>query len=376
MNNGTQLIDVTDAQFSRGAYAAGGVQTVDLQQNVVTLRDSGGRLVQMDLGQADVHVDKTLASYAAGFRLQEGCADVVSPPVIVPNASDKYWTWNQDDTFQLVQDMSTSAGGAVKEVSMRLSNTAFQTRQFALKAFVPTEVQANADAPLNPQLAAMRRIMNAMMLAREVRVASLLRTAANHANTITATALTKWNGGTSSDPVQDLFTLIEASLQPITDIVMSEKAAHSFMQNAAVQKYLAYKQATPGIARVTSDGRGPGTNMESFSAMLGLPPIHVAAMKYKNTASSYDYVWGGDVVLLHRPPSGVPRDGQDIAASYTFRWSGGTVGDATSQGGFIVRSFFNQFRGPRGGQEVIVTVNDAEIMTSSLVSGLIIGAVQ
>jgi hypothetical protein len=376
MNNGIQLIDVTDPTFSRGAYAAGGVQTVDLQQGLVTLRDPGGRLVQMDLGQADVHADRTLASYAAGFRLQEGCADFASPPVLVPNASDKYWTWDKDDTFQLVQDMATAAGGVVKEVSMRLSNTAFQTRQFALKAFVPTEVQANADAPLNPQLAAMRRIMNAMMLAREVRVATLLRTAANHTNTITATATTKWNGGTSSDPVQDLFTLIEASLQPITDIIMSEQAAHAFMQNAAVQKYLAYKQAVPGIARISSDGRGPETQMEAFSALLGLPPIRVAAMKYKSGASAYSYVWGGDVVLLHRPPAGVPRDGQDIAASYTFRWSGGTVGDSTSQGGFVVRSFFNQYRGPRGGQEVIVTVNDAEVMTSSLVSGLIIGAVQ
>lgn len=374
MNQGMQLIDVTDAKFANGSYASN-VQAVDLAQNIVTLRDSGGRLVQMDLGQADVHVDRALASYAAGFRLQEGVADVASPPIVVPNASDKYWTWDKDDTFQLVQDMATSAGGAVKEVSMRLSNTAFQTKPYALKAFIPTEVQANADAPLNPQLAAMRRIMNAMMLAREVRVATLLRTAANHTNTITCTSGTKWNAGASSNPIQDLFTLIENSLQPITDILMSEQVAHDFMQNPAVQKFIAYKQAVPGLLPVTSDGRSGLTQMGAMSAILGLPPIHVAAMKYK-TSAGYPYVWGGDVVLLHRPPAGVPKDGQDIAASYTFRWNGGTVGDSTAQGGFVVRSFYNQFRGPRGGQEVIVTVNEAEIMTSTLVSGLIIGAHQ
>lgn len=370
MNHGIQLIDL-DAQNPQ--YRAGVPQEIDLLKGVLTLKDRGGQLVQMDLGQADVHVDRTLASYCAGYKLQEGVADIASPPVMVPNASDKYWTWDKDDTFQLVQDISASAGGTVKEISMRLSNTNFATKQFAVQAFVPTEVQANADSPINPSLAAMRRIMNAMMLAREYRVATLLRTQASHSNVTVLGATTKWNGGSASNPVQDLFTLIESSLQPITDIIMSEQTAHDFMQNSAVQKYLSYKQNVPGIARIPSDGGDGGMN--SFSSILGLPPIHIAAMKYKSTASAYSYLWGGDVLLVHRL-QGVPSDGQDIAASYTFRWSGGQVGDASVQGGFIVRSFFNPYRGPRGGQQILVTMNDAEVMTSTLVSGLIVGAHQ
>jgi len=371
MNHGIQLLDL-DRNNQSPLYSGGAPQQIDLLKNTITLKDKGGQLVTMDLGQADVHVDRTLASYAAGYKLQEGVADVASPPIMVPNASDKYWTWDKDDTFQLVQDISSSAGGAVKEISMRLSNTNFLTKQYALQAFVPTEVQANADTPLNPSLAAMRRIMNAMMLAREARVANLLRTQASHANVTVLTGTTKWNGGAGSNPVQDIFTLVEASLQPITDIIMSERVAHDFVQNAAVQKYLAYKQSVPGLAHVPSDGSGSG-GMGAFSAMLGIPQIHIAAMKYKATASTYPYVWGDDVLLIHRL-QGVPSDGQDIAASYTFRWSGGQVGDATVQGGFIVRSFFNPYRGPRGGQQIIVTMNDAEVMTSSAVSGLIVGA--
>jgi len=375
MFNGLQLIDVSAPDYRKGAYGHSAPQAIDLTRGVVQLRNQGGQLIEMDLGQADVHVDRTLASYAAGFRLQDGVADIASPVVTVPNASDKYWTWDKDDTFQLVQDMATSAGGAVKEISMRLSNTAFQTKQFALQAFVPTEVQANADAPINPTLAAMRRIMNAMMLAREARVATLLRTTANHANVTTLTSTTKWNGGSGSNPIQDLFSIIEASLQPVTDIIMSEQAAHDFAQNAAVQKFIANKQAVPGLPRLPSDGSGNG-NMSQFSAILGLPPIHIAAMKMKTASTTYSYVWGGDVILLHKPPNSVPVDGQDIAASYTFRWSGGDVGDAASKGGFIVRSFFNPYRGPRGGQQVIVTVNDAEVMTATTVSGIVVGAHQ
>lgn len=372
-----KLLDVTDAN---GTTVHSG-QEIDLVNNTILLKDRGGNLVQMDLGQADVHIDTALAGYAAGFGLQEGVADYASPPVIVPHASDRYYTWDKDDTFQLVQDIATSPGAAVKEVSSRLSSTPFQTRQYALQAFVPTEVQANADAQISPQLGAMRRIMNAMMLAREIRVSNLLRLAANHANVATLTASTKWNGGSSSNPVQDLLSIVESSLQPITDIIMSPQAAHAFMQNPAVQKYTAYKQAVAGLPSALGTSTTGAGSLDSFSAILGLPPIRIAAMKYKATASTYPYIWGGDVVLLHKPPAGIPRDGQDIAASYTFRWNadsaaGGATMNTANNGGFTVRSFYNPYRGARGGQQVVVTMNDIEVMTSTLVSGLIIGAYQ
>jgi hypothetical protein len=222
--------------------------------------------------------------------------------------------------------------------------------------------------------------MNAMMLAREIRVANLLRTAGNHANVTTLSASTKWNGGASSNPIQDILSIVESSLQPITDIIMSPQAAHAFMQNAAVQKYIAYKPSVPGLASAIGTSTTGAGSLDSFSAILGLPPIRIAAMKYKATASTYPYIWGGDVLLLHKPPAGVPRDGQDIAASYTFRWNAAdVVGGSTNtanNGGFTVRSFYNPYRGPRGGQQVVVTMNDIEVMTSTLVSGLIVGAFQ
>jgi hypothetical protein len=370
-----KLRDVQGDVLNGGALGKYQGEEIDLLNSTVKLRDRGGQLVTMDLGQADVHIDKTLVNYAAGYRLAMGVADVASPPIVVPNASDKFWTWNQDDAFQLVQDIATAPGADVKEVSPRLSNAPFQTQGFALQAFIPTEVQANADAPLNPVLAAMRRIMNALLLAREFRVQALLRTQANHTFKTVIAAGNKWNGGGGSNPVQDLFTLIENALMPVTDIVMSEQVWHDFAQNAAVQKFVAYKQGVPGIPYMPSDGSSNG-QAQQFSALLGLPRINVAAIKYKDTTGAYSYIWGGDVILLHMPPNGAPKDGQDIAPSYTFRWNGGNVGDAVVQGGFIVRSFFNPYRGPRGGTQIVVTHNDAEVMTSTVVSGLAVGAHQ
>lgn len=374
MNNKIRLGQVQGDVLNGGRVQDDG-ESVNLYNNTVTLRDQGGKLVTMDLGQADVHIDKTLASYAAGYTLPMGVADVLSPPVVVPNASDRYQTWNQDDAYQLVQDTATSPGGVVKEITPRLSNSPFQTQGFALGAFIPTEVQANADAPLNPVLQYMRRIMNALLLGREYRVQAVLRTQANHQFKTVVAAGNKWNGGASSNPVQDIYSLIENSLMPTTRIVMSEQVVHDWAQNAAVQKFVAYKSMVPGLPMANS-GVSAVSTASQFSAVLGLPPITVAAIKYKDSTGAYSYIWGGDVVLIHEPPAGVPRDGQDIAPSYTFRWAGGQVGDATVQGGFVVRSFFNPFRGPRGGTQIIVTHNDAEVMTSGYVSGLIVNAHQ
>ena len=344
--------------------------TVDFSNRTVKLRDQSGRLVTMDLGQTDVHIDRALANYASGFKLAEACADHAAPPIPTANASDKFFRWEKDDVFQQVTDIITAPGAAVKEINPRLSTDSYTTVQYAVGAFIPTEIEANADSPLQPSLQAMRRCMSALILAREVRVATMLQTAGNWDSSVYQNlgSGAKWNGGGSSDPVGNLLTAIQKSLMPVTGIVISEACYHAFVQNAAVQKYIVSKINVPGL---------PSPEQITGSlALLGLPPIHIAAMKYKSpTAGTYGYVWGNDVVLLHQS-STLPSDGQSIASAYTFRWNGGNVGDATVDGGFIVRSFFNQFRGPRGGRQIVVTHNDAEKMTSNIVGGLIKGALQ
>jgi hypothetical protein len=347
------------------------VTEIDTVKNTRTMRDpSTGHLVTMDLGQSDVHIDKALSNIAFGFKLEGGVADLVSPVIPVANASDKYYTWDKDDVFQQAANPVVSAGGAIAELSPRLSNSAFATISYALQALVPVEVEANADSPLRPRAAATRRLVNALTLAREYRVASLLTTAGSYGAAYKATIASgaKWNGGATSDPVQDILTRIEASLQPITDIVMSRRTFNAFATNAAVQKYVAAKVNASGL---------PST--AEFSALLRLPPIHVVDIKGKsNSAGTYGYVWGNDVVLLHRPQAGVPADGQDIATSYTFRWNeGNALSDGTAlPGGFFVRSYFDPRKGPRGSTVIVVGHNDAEVLVSDVVSGLISSAYQ
>lgn len=338
---------------------------VDLTRGTFTMTDEYGKVHTMDLGQSDVHIEKALANYAAGYRLQQGQADMVSPVLPASMASDKFFTWDKNDAFQPVQDIESAPGAAVKEVNPRLSNTLFATVNYAVGAFIPTEVIANADSPLQPQINAMRRCMNVLLQQREQRVANLLTTAANFDPSVVQTtpAANKWDGGASSNPIADIFYILERSLQPVTHMVMNERVWHAFIANAQVQKYTQAKFNVPGLP-------GQPTDIQGTNALLGLPTILVAAMKGLSNAGIYDYIWGNDVALVHQEPN-PPSDGQTIATSFTFRWAGGNPQDAQMQGGFTVRSFFNQFRGPRGGTQIVVTHNDAEVLTSNIVGGVL-----
>lgn len=333
----------------------------------MTDRDGDGVLIAMDLAQSDVHQDSPLPNYAAGYKLAMGLADIAAPPIVVPKASDKYNTWDKENAFTRVLPTGGTGGGAVAEVNPSLSSATYSTVEYALGAFVPTNVQANADAPLRPQQAAVRRVMNALLLEREIRVANLLTTAANwnSGNTVTLGATANWNGGSASDPIKDLHTQIEASYMPVTGIIMSELVAHDFQRNSATQKYIAYK-----------DSAKPLPSASEFAALLDLPPIYVAKMKYLSAATTLSYVWGNDVVLLHSPPENPPTDQEEVASAYTFRWNGGDAPDGTVTAGMMVRTFFDPKRGGRGGTMVVVVHNDAEVMTSKFVGGLIKSAHQ
>ena len=321
---------------------------------------------QGDLAPGDVHIQRGLPGYAAGYALADGVADIASPPFLVPNQSDKYWTWNETNAFTQVQPIIASAGGSPNEVNAALSSTSFQTVPYALGGFVPTELQANADAPLNVMQKVMRNIMDKLKLAREIRVATLLQASGNwNTNLVnTVAAGSKWNNGAAADPIADIQLITEQSYMDPTEAVISELVFHWMVRSPAVQKYFYAKDGSPQLP-----------TPEEFSSMFGLPKFTCAKIKYLPTAAgAITYVWGDHVVLLRSTAALATQ--QDVATCRTFRWTGGTSTDGTSVGGWMVRSFYDAKRGPRGGTAIVVSHYDTEVITSKNVGGLIANAYQ
>lgn len=326
------------------------------------------RIVKMDLGTGDVHQAAALPNYAAGYRNAPPIADMLSAPLLVNKPSDKYYTFAKEDAFQTASPLAGAPGAAVPEIAPRLSNATFTTVMKALGGFVSSEIEQAADAPLKIRQATLRRIMNAILLAREIRVANMLQNASNwnSANVQTILAAAKWNGGASSDPVANIHAALEASWGDVTGVAMSLPAYNAFARNPAVRAYYAYKNAA-----------APIPTPSEISALLQIPPIIVGKMQYMSSSTAKSYVWGNDVVLFRSPDELPPISQEDVATSYTFRWNlGGLPDGSNASGGFVVREFFVQDRGPMGGNKMVVLHQDIETMTSTYVGGLIKDALQ
>jgi hypothetical protein len=356
---------------------------IDAANNLMLYRDAsqGGRLITMDLGGGDVHFDAPLVSYATGYAVMQDLliADKVMPIVPVEKQSDLFYQWDKDDAFQEVVAVVNAPGGNLTEISPRQSRTPFATLQYAVRTFLPTETEANADAALKLAMRYVQLPMDKLLISRELRVKRKVTDASKYAtaNKVTLAAGEKWNGGASSDPVANIHAMMEASLMPITHIAMSEKTYNAFVRNPAVQKYVASKTAIKPKPNAEHAGE--------FSALLELPEFIIGRQKYKSGASAYDYIWGGDVVLYHLPTT-LPPMGRPIAFN-TFRWTGGLgsglnvkesalLGTTSTEGGWGVRTYFDPTRGAQGGRGCVVYHQDDEFVVDTNVAGLIIGAYQ
>lgn len=339
-------------------------------QNLAAVRDgkSEERAIAMELGVNDVHLPAALPNFAGGYRNFQPIADMAAPPVVVPKPADKYFVFDSNDAYQIAEPTVGAPAGQVNEVSPRLTNSTFTTLEYALGGFVSTQLEAAADSPLRIRQATTKRILIALLMRRELRVANLLNTTGNwnSNNVVTLGAGFQWNGGASADPVKDIHARMEASLGEISGMIMSEPLWHAFQRNPNVQKYFAYKS-----------GAQPIPDAVQMSAVLQLPPIYVGKMKYKAVnGGALTFMWGNNCILIRQPDQMPPTSQDDIATAYTFRWSGSGVTDGQAQGGFIVREFFNQVRGSQGGTQLVVIHHDTEVMTSGFVGGLIAAAYQ
>lgn len=332
----------------------------------MTNRNGEERRIAMDLAVGDVHVDAIGSQFLGGYQLGASIADQVMPVITTPKASNKYPVWDAPNTFRRVLPNANAPGGQVAEISPTLSLTAYQTVEYALATFVTTEVQANADAPIQPYQFAVKRLYDALMLEREIRVQTLLQTSGtwNANNVTTVAAANKWDGGAGSDPLGDLQVILQKSVMPVTNIFWSELVDQTFSKNPNVQNKIYAKGAVAPI---------PSGN--DFASLLHLPPITVSKMKFFASGTAATYAWGNHVVLTHAAGN-VQFD--DVATCKTFRWTGNpsTPDGQLQSGGWLFRSFFDNRRGGRGGTTGVLVHNDAEVVTSNIVGGLALNVYQ
>jgi hypothetical protein len=371
---GSRSARATACSIATNGFSTNRDLVLQQARDVIALSSANAeqRAQALDIGTADVHIPSAMPNFISGYKNEGPVADIFSPPLIVTKSSDKYYQYDKADAYQRAIPMLGAGGTQTMEVIPRFASTQYNTVSRAIGGFVTTEVEANQDAPLRIKQGTLRRMVNAALMEREIRVASMARTSGNWNSATTLNANYQWNSGSLSDPVKDINTVQESSYGKVSGAIIPEHIWNAMRRNPAVRSYYTYSGSAPGMV-----------SEEQLMSLLQLPTVYVARMKYIDSAGALKYVWGNDVVLFRSPEQIPPMDQEDVATSYTFRWNmGGTnVPDASQLGGgagpgFIVRQFFNQYRGPLGGVQMVLTHSDAEKMTSAFIGNLLINAYQ
>jgi hypothetical protein len=329
------------------------------RDDVRACRDAEEHQVLLDLSPQDVAQASARAVISLGED-DSGCvADVVSAPRLVARDRGYVWTENLTDMVGLILPVADNARAPI-QINPSYSKISFTSTGYALMARLPRGVVGNADFDLKAQ--SVRFLIEILRLQREQRVATLVTTSGNWATANSNAAVAKWDGGSTADPLTDVFKALAVSYLPANTIVLPENAApyfHSVGNASAV------------------------TSIRDFVQSGGQLPTVLYARARSLVSGTPAYIWAptdpANVAVIR-----APRDPRRIPTSMTLRWLGDEnldVGERVD--GFFVRSYFDQDYGAMGSDVIVVAHNDAEIMvqttpggttTKCQVGGLITGA--
>lgn len=326
-----------------------------------------GQKVSLAMSPADVRQPEEISTYLAGYYAPGFRADEASKVVLVDKDEDKFRSFDSDDAFKRVA-VKGSMQGAIPEVDPKTSLTSYKVVEKYVGSFIPMQTEMNATGLFKPKMAAAKRCKRALQLDREFDVWNLLSNTNSWAagNVLALTLATQaWNTGSAPDPILDLQTMMENSLQQITDIWMNPRVANIFMRNAKVRDFLKVMIGDGAMNQSVVNMNQAVGNQAAYDFQIpGFPVIHIVASKAKDAAGAVKNILG-DVVIGTVSPPGIPTDGEEVASSYTFRRKG------PSGVGFETREFFVDARGPLGGTMIVAAMADVPIVTGNNVGGII-----
>ena len=330
-----------------------------------------GQVVTLALAPADVHDPSVMPTYLAGYTNAAMRADEASKIILVDKDHDKIRNFDSDDAFALI-DVKGSISSSIPEVDPASSLSEYKVKDRFVGSFINEITEMNADNPYRPRQVAMRRCGRAIQMDREVDWWTLISLAAtwNANNVVTLGGTTKWNGGSASNPVQDIQARLIASAQPITDCWMNQTVANALVNHALVQSWTKLWVGDAGWTGTAQAIANAGLGAIDFTLPGIACRFHVVNGKYKVVSTgALSYILGNHVIFTTSPP-GIPSDGEEIATSYTFRRRG------ASAVGFETREFRVEGRGPKGGTMVVAYEASDILVTSSISGGAIRNAVQ
>lgn len=322
-----------------------------------------GEKITMAVTPSDVRTVEELDTYLGGYSSNEFCMDLVSKPVLVDKSEGITRDLSKENVYEVVDD-AIGPLGHINEVDIASSTGSYKTQDRGLATFVRWDTENEATFAIRAVAAKM--LLEKVMLGREVRGWAKLTTLANWAvtNRTSLGAATYWDTGASKNPLQNLRTRINASLAKVTDIYFNPEVAGYFLSDTEVRAYM--KQMLGDGAPNPAVAAAAAASQQRMSFVIpGYPTFTIVPGRRTNaTTGVVEYILADDVVLACVPP-GVPRDGSQMATSYSFRQKG------SSGTGIITNEYIPMDKGLNKGVMLETGFSEDLKMMTTTAGGLI-----
>lgn len=303
-------------------------------------RDANGRAIAgtgLRTSASEVHVDIPLTDFAVSYANDQFIADEISPPIYTTFLSGKFFKRQRKDRARVIDDQFGQRGQS-NEITYDVTTDTYLEIDRGLHQPVPADVEANANAPLDPRALAVDNVMQHMKLAREVRVANKVMTAANWAAGSTGAVSNLWSNETTGTPVTDLQTALQT--------LRGTGARQKIIGVCSLPVYHSMAKHPQMMGLRPGGGLSGGLlSTKEIPAFLGFDELYVSKLE-KNTANdaqtaSYTWVWDNTkFALLVVPEVLQGMDLQIFLATFMLK------------GGMQVRTWREEKLG-RGGSEIV-----------------------
>lgn len=253
------------------------------------------------------HIDAPLSSFATAYENKDFITPI--PDVKVTDLGGTFKKRNRRDVSKYINDRIGDRDEA-QMVTYTTSDGSYAIKRRALKADVNYSEMLNANTALSPEEVATETVMQGVMLAKEVRHATLLTTNTNYAATNRIAAAAAWTDESLGVPD----TNINSALATIPSIPQGCKliAVCGLEVWNSLRKHpriLAMKGLTTGMV-----------SRAELAQFFELDEVRVSRLTYDNAnegqAATYTRVWGSTVFAIIAVPKTQGANVQGFAVNF------------------------------------------------------------
>lgn len=262
-------------------------------------------------------IDPVLTNLAVDYKPKGLIADILTPAIPVQKESGQYNVWDARNNFAVDVDPLVPDRTPVKEIDVGVSQDRYNAEEYGLKASISRREKDNTDDILRVREHKMNAVQYQLLLARELRVANLLRKTTNGGQlNLGATPSTNWDNDAATIEAD-----IKAGKEAVYDasgiepnvLVLPYKVANAVSLQADIREILKY---TVNGQQILQEGDA------ILPAMLwGLKVIVPRGRKIaskQGQANSFSDIWGDSPRILYVAP-GASTEEPSVAHTFQVR---------------------------------------------------------